>query len=159
MNRNRSLILLLCAIVLATPLLTIAANSPLYVKVRNAKLRNEPKQWAPSISSLSYGDAVSMLSSEGAWLKVKVGNSSGYLHNSAVSERKVVIQAAKSVATTGNDKDVILAGKGFNKEVEKNYASKNSALNYAEVDKMERLNVSDTEVAAFVKAGKLGGGK
>lgn len=159
MNRKLSLILLLASILLATPLLTVAANSPLYVKVRSAKLRNEPKQWAPSVSSLNYGDAVAMLSTEGAWLKVKAGSRSGYLHNSAVSERKVVLQAAKSVASTGNDKDVILAGKGFNKEVEKNYAAKNSALNYAEVDKMERLSVGDNEIAAFVKAGKLGGGK
>ena len=51
--------------------------------------------------------------------------------------------------------DVVLAGKGFNPAVEKEYAAGRSDLNFGAVDKMERRTVSDGELATFVKAGKL----
>lgn len=133
----------------------LAANEPLYVKVREAKVRTEPKQWAPSVASLKYGDRVSVVSEDGAWLKLN----NGYLHSTAVSERKVILEASKSVNKGGDDKDVILAGKGFNKEVENSYAAKNRNLNYGEVDRMERVKVGDRELASFVSEGKLQGGK
>ncbi len=149
-----------CAVVALIPLSVLAANSPLYVKVRQAKIRSQPKQWAPSVSSLNYGDRVDTLSEEdGAWFKVKKGGSSGYLHGSAVSERAVVFKSTKSVGKGGDDKDVILAGKGFNKEVENSYAQKKPDLNYREVDKMERISVGDTELASFIKEGQLEGGQ
>jgi hypothetical protein len=137
------------------PASVFAANTPLYVKVREAKVRTEPKQWAPSVASLKYGDRVSVVSEDGAWLKL----SNGYLHSTAVSERRVVLEASKSVNKGGDDKDVILAGKGFNKEVENSYAAKNRSLNYSEVDRMEKLKVSDRELASFVGEGKLQGDK
>ncbi len=149
-----------CAILIMIPFSVLAGNSPLYVKVRQAKIRSQPKQWAPSVSNLKYGDRLDVLSEEdGAWLKVRKGGTNGYLHSTAVSERVVVFQTKGSVASKGNDKDVILAGKGFNKEVEKSYASKKPKLNYREVDRMERMSVSDSDIASFVKAGKLGGGQ
>jgi hypothetical protein len=146
---------LLLGVLIFIPASSFAASESLYVKVREAKVRAEPKQWAPSVASLKYGDRVSVVSEDGAWLKL----SSGYLHSTAVSERKVILEASKSVNKGGDDKDVILAGKGFNKEVENSYAAKNRNLNYGEVDKMERVKVGDRELASFVGEGRLQGGK
>ena len=96
---------------------------------------------------------------DGAWLKVQKGGKSGYLHSTAVSERKVVFKSTNSVGKGGSDKDVILAGKGFNKEVEESYSQKKPNLNYSDVDKMERLSIGDSELASFIKDGQLEGGK
>jgi len=137
--------------------IALAAPTPLYVKVRTTKLRAKPQQWAPAVSNLSYGDRLTLLSKEGAWKKVQFGNRKGYIHDSALSERRIVLKASKSVSG-GDDRDVILAGKGFNKEVEKGYAAK-SGLNYAAVNAMEKITVSDSELATFAKTGQLQGGK
>jgi len=138
------------AVVSATP-------DSLYVKVRTTKLRAQPQQWAPAVADLRYGDSATPLGKSGAWHNVQFGSRSGYLHDSALTSRKVVLQASDSVAGS-TDRDVVLAGKGFNSEVEKNYAAQNSSMNYSEVDKMERLTISDSEMTAFVRAGKLEGG-
>ena len=146
------------ALILCVPVIALAANDPLYVKVRQAKIRSEPKQWAPGVANLNYGDKVNEIGEEdGAWFKVEKGGKTGYLHSTAVSERAVVFKSTTSVAKTGNDKDVILAGKGFNKEVESKYSQTKSNLNYGEVDRMEKLSVGDSELASFIKDGQLGG--
>jgi hypothetical protein len=49
----------------------------------------------------------------------------------------------------------VLAGKGFNKEIENKYATINSNLNYAAVDRMERIKISTAELNQFVVKGKL----
>ena len=49
-----------------------------------------------------------------------------------------------------------MAGKGFNKEVEEQYAVENVDLNFQAVDKMEQQVVSENELRRFVEQGRLG---
>jgi hypothetical protein len=128
------------------------------VKVKTVKVRGEPKAWAAAIASLKYGDGVQAMSATDGWLKVKTGSGKvGYLHESAVTTKKIVL-SGKGIAGDGSaDRaDVVLAGKGFNQAVEKDFAAKDSSLNFKAVDEMERIRVSDGELGAFLKAGKLG---
>jgi len=154
--RRLACLALLMALLVVPPVVTMASAESLYVKVRATSLRAEPKQWASAVANLRYGDSLKVISTSGAWHSVQSGNKTGYVHNSALSERKIVLKASDAVAA-GDDRDVVLAGKGFNKEVERGYAASNRSLNYSQVDIMERRTVSDSEIASFIRAGKLEG--
>ena len=51
-----------------------------------------------------------------------------------------------------------LAGKGFSEAAENAFKSSNKNLDYAEVDKVEKITVSQSDESAFVKEGGLEGG-
>lgn len=128
------------------------------VKVRAAKVRVEPKAWATAVTTLQYGDSIQAVSSADGWLKVRTaGGKQGYLHESAVTTKRILL-SKKGVSGDGtaDRADVVLAGKGFNRAVERDLAAQDSSLNFKGVDEMERLQVRDTELAAFMKAGQLG---
>lgn len=131
-----------------------------YVKVRASKLRAAPNLWSTGVANVRYGDQLTAESTNGAWILARKASSKGYLPLSAITDRKVVLGSNKNfLSSEANSTDVILAGKGFSKEVEKTFASSNGALRFDQVDKMEALRVSEGELAAFVQSGKLTGGK
>jgi hypothetical protein len=138
---------------------SVATDDALYVKVRSTKLRAQPQQWAKPLADLRYGDVLKPGKLDDGWHSVTAKNAKGFVHDSALTERRVVLQANASTVGAGSERDVILAGKGFNKQVEQGYAAQNQSLNYAEVDKMEKLVVSDGELSSFVSGGQLGGGR
>ncbi len=131
---------------------------PVSVKVKTVKVRGEPKAWATAIASLKYGDSIQAMSSSDGWLKVRTsGGKQGYLHESAVTTKKIVLSNRAISGDMATDRaDVVLAGKGFNQAIERDLAAQDSSLNFKGVDEMERLRVSDAELAAFIKAGHLG---
>lgn len=131
---------------------------PVSVKVKAAKVRAEPRAWATAVTALKYGDSIQALSESDGWLKVRTaGGKQGYLHESAVTTKKIVLSMRGiSGDGTADRTDVVLAGKGFNQAVERDLAAQDGSLNFKAVDEMERLRVSDTDLAAFIKAGQLG---
>jgi hypothetical protein len=145
---------LCCVTVLFTTELSAESR---YVQVRKTALRSQPSMISPSVSTLKYGDTVELLeSAQDSWLRVKASGRSGYLHVSATTSRKVVLQqrdirSADSVSSS----DVVLAGKGFSREVERAFAAKNG-VSLAAVDSIERNSVSSVEIAQFIASGKLG---
>lgn len=150
--------LILYALVLFAWCHAASADDQVSVQVKTSKVRSQPNLWSGSVATVSYGDALQKLSEDAGWLKVKARGASGYLPASSVTERKVVLNASGSVAGGHDASDVVLAGKGFNKGVEAQYAQ-TSHLNYATVDAIEKVKVSDAEVREFVQSGQLKGGK
>lgn len=135
-----------------------ASPKSFYVTVREAKLRPRAEFFVPSNINVYYGDKLDVLSDEGAWLKVRnQRKQEGYIHKSALSERRVVLKASAVMqGGQANQNDIVLAGKGFSAEVEKQYAAEHNNLNFAAVDSMERAQVSDQTLANFISAGQLG---
>jgi len=130
---------------------------PVSVKVKAAKVRAEPKVWAASVVALTYGDSVEAVSVADGWIKVSARGKSGFLHESAVTTKKIVLSAKGNVGAGSTDRaDVVLAGKGFNQAVERQFAAQDASLNFRAVDAMEKIKVSDAELAAFLKSGNLG---
>lgn len=129
-----------------------------FVQVKTAKLRKEARQWAPSTADLSYGDALAVVSVQPGWLEVRTaGGTEGFIHESAVNRRKVILASSRSTLADAavDDTVVVLAGKGFNDEVERLYA-KAGAANYAAVDSVQRRKKPDDRmIAAFIHDGKL----
>jgi hypothetical protein len=151
-------------IALLIPSIVFAANPPessLYINVRESKLRQDPQFWAPTVANLPYGTKLAALgagSKDKQWLKVRLDSNEGYVHVSAVTKRRVVLGSASVGAGDKVDPNtVVMAGKGFNSQVEKSYAS-SKGLDFKSVDEVEQYKVDSSEGAAFVKSGKLSEG-
>ena len=132
----------------------------LSVKVRAVKLRIAPQFWAAGSADLKYGDEVAVEKEAGEWYRVKTGaGKEGFLHSSALSERRVVLSSTKAPSKEADPSQVVMAGKGFSREVEQQYAGHGRESSYAQVNAMERLKISDAELLNFMRQGKLGPGE
>ena len=99
-----------------------------------------------------------MREEKGAWTKVGLPGKSikGWMHASALTKKKIVLNPGDDdVEEAASNNEIALAGKGFNNEVEKEFRTKNKNLNYAEVDKMEKIVVSQGKIQRFLKTGAL----
>lgn len=130
-----------------------------HVRVRESKLRAQPKFWAASVSELRYGDPLTLVGQESGWLKARTSRGKqGYVHPSVVTEKRIALSSDAAVDKRADTSDVVLAGKGFSKEVEREYAQSNPTLNFKAVNSMEQLKISDQELLSFMREGKLGMG-
>ena len=136
------------------------AQQTVYVQVRQAKLRSGPAAWSSSVATLSYGDSLTVIGGEDPWWQVKSNKGkTGYIPTSSVSDKKIVLSSVGYSGSARVDQsDVVLAGKGFSKEVEKSFAS-SSGLDYRKVNQVEKNKISESEINAFIKAGELKGGR
>ncbi|MDD2541697.1 MAG: hypothetical protein PHH28_11730, partial [Desulfuromonadaceae bacterium] len=92
---------------------------------------------------------------KGDWLLVSVKGFSGCIHKSAVEKRNFAT-AGRGAALGGTSTDeVSLAGKGFNPQVESGYRTSGKNLNYAAVDEVSHLSVSDKKLDSFIRQGGL----
>jgi hypothetical protein len=81
----------------------------------------------------------------------------GWMHVSALTEQEIVLKPTdKDIQTAASSDELALAGKGFNKQVEDQYR-KQARLDYAQVDKMEKIVVPPKYIREFIRVGRLGG--
>jgi len=59
------------------------------------------------------------------------------------------------VGTSVTGKEIALAGKGFNEEVEAQYRKSNKNLDYTWINQMETMKVSPEQVEDFIAGGNL----
>lgn len=127
------------------------------VQVKNGHVRSQPSFLGKVTAELSYGDRVETLAEQGSWIKVQPSSKkSGWMHLSALTPKKIVFKASDAeVEKSTSGEEVALAGKGFNEEVEKKYRSENKKLRYDEIDKMEKITVSQKKIQMFMVQGNL----
>ncbi len=161
--RTRWFRVALAAVALCGAGAAVAADV-LQVKVREAKVRSAPKHYKPAVDTVKYAEPVEVLATDAGaqgWLKVRTPRAhEGYLHESAVTDEDLPEPKAGSEfgAAGGVSQDeVALAGKGFNPQVEKKYRDKNPDLEgaFAEVDRMEKRKIEESDLDAFFQQGKL----
>jgi hypothetical protein len=134
---------------MALPALAFA--STVTVLVQETTLRKRPQFFAPAAGTAKLGQSFEASGPSAGWYKTD----EGYLHQSAVTAKKVRLGSADSVGGSASAEEVTLAGKGFNAQVEKSYKGKNGAANFAAVDAMERRTVSESALQEFLRAGGL----
>jgi hypothetical protein len=146
--------LLLCAF--SQPLFS-ATKEFLSVQVRQGQLRSTPSFLGKVTATLAYGDKVELIEDKGAWKMVTIRKIKGWMHMSALTTKTIALQAGKANVKTGaTSGELALAGKGFNAKVESEFKSKNKHLDYAAVDRMERIfTFKSDRVQAFLKQGKI----
>lgn len=126
------------------------------VQVRESQLRKSPSFLGKIVATVHYGDRLSVLEDKDSWIKVSVDGTQGWLHSSATTTKKIVLNPnASDLSRAAGSDEIALAGKGFNKQVEEKFRQQNKNVNFDLVDKMESGTVSQEEIEAFLKDGKL----
>lgn len=137
---------------------SLARADNVWVQVRESVIRSRPMFLAPAVTPVKYGDAVGVVSEDAGWVKVAFRGKEGFLPASTVTPSRIVLSGKSSGKVMADASDVVLAGKGFSKEVEEQYKKSGSGTRYDLVDRVERqCRVVPAEVKAFMAQGGLNG--
>jgi uncharacterized protein YgiM (DUF1202 family) len=150
----RKWILMCCAVLVATG---AWAAKEMSVQVRDGQLRNRASYLGTVTGKVAYGDRVTVNQSQAGWCEVaKADGAKGWIHESALTPKRVVMNSGAGDARVGaSGEEVALAGKGFSKEVEAAYKQENKDIDYTWVDWMGQQKVSDEQLVQFLKQGDL----
>ncbi|HPC19463.1 MAG TPA: SH3 domain-containing protein [Kiritimatiellia bacterium] len=143
-----------CAVLVATG---AWAAREMSVQVREGQLRNRASFLGTVTGTVAYGDRVTVNQTQAGWCEVaSAAGVSGWIHESALTPKRVVMSAAAGDVRSGaSGEEIALAGKGFNKEVEAEYKSQNKNLDYTWIDWMGRQIVPEAQIVQFLKQGGL----
>ena len=126
------------------------------VQVKTTPLRDSPSFLGKAVSSLSYGDQVEVLNTQGPWIKVSAAGMNGWVHTSALSSKRIVLKSGQETAQTKASSDELaLAGKGFNSDVESEFKKQHGNIDFSWIDKMEKMRISSGEMQSFLKEGSV----
>jgi len=143
-----------CALLVATS--TWAAKQ-MSVQVREGQLRSRASFLGAVQAQVAYGDRVTVGQKKAGWCQVTTAaGKTGWIHESALTRKRVVLGSGTSDARTGaSGEEVALAGKGFSAEVEAAYKKENKKIDYTWVDWMGTLKVSESQMLKFLEKGGL----
>ena len=148
----RKLIIVLTVLLVLTPVFALDVGDEPAVSVRDGDLRSAPGFLARITSQVDYGESVRILEIRGDWLRVRAAGSGaeGWLHSSVVAEKEDLrLERADGASTGGTtSREIALAGRGFNEQVEAQYKSE-KGLDFTLVDEMEEYGRPVEELAAF----------
>jgi len=129
------------------------------VTAREAKIRSKKVLLGAAIpgGDVKEGDRLTVNLREDPWVNVTFGTVTGWIHGSAVSERKDVVLTGKAESVRFTGQDVSAGKKGFNEDVERAYKTENPDLAsaFAEVDRVQAIKVPEEELLKFAGAGRL----
>lgn len=133
------------------------AAKEMSVQVRDGQLRNRASFLGTVTGTVAYGDRVTVNQSQAGWCEVAtVSGATGWIHESALTPKRVELSSGAGDARTGaSGEEVALAGKGFSKEVEAEYKKQNKDIDYTWVDWMGKQTVANDRLVQFLKEGGL----
>jgi len=151
----KRLLFILCLVLFITGLAAaqVRAGGTMYVSVKEIDLKSGTGHFASTKGTIKYGDTVTVIKVDGRFVEVRsAANSSltGWTAAANLSARQVVA----GTSSTATAREVALAGKGFNAEVESSY-KEHQNLNYADVDKVEAITVDEAALRRFLEEGRL----
>ena len=129
-----------------------------YINVSSANLKSSTGFFSSTTGTVKYAEEVRILALSGNWAQVRttVGNRTGWIAKSSLTSKRISAQGASANASA---KEIALAGKGFSPEVESEYKKNSGNINYAAVDQMERITISDRDLLSFIEEGHLAKGE
>ncbi len=154
MTGHKEWLLVIPALLLAA---SVAAAETMSVQVKTSQVRNQPSFLAKVVAEVAYGDRVVVLGRQGIWTRVRSPKGRvGWLHSSALTEKKIVMAAGKNnVETAASSDELALAGKGFNSDVEAEFKSRNKDIDFTWVDRMEKIIIDPRQMQGFLKQGEV----
>ncbi|MCL2762409.1 MAG: hypothetical protein FWD36_04265 [Treponema sp.] len=143
----------LCLLVAGLAAAQVARGGTLYVGIKSLALKSSTGFFAKTTGTLDYGDRVTVLQVSGKWVEIQSAATpslKGWTASTNMSAKQIVSGSTGSATT----KEIALAGKGFNQEIEDSYKAKGE-LNYADVDKVEAQFVNEDDLRRFLEEGRL----
>jgi len=152
----KKILIVFCLVLFVTGLAAaqVARGGTLYVSVKNLQLKASTGWFARTNGTLDYGAQVTVIEVNGRFVNVRSAansNLTGWTASANFSTRQVV----SGTSSTATAREVALAGKGFNSEVENSYRTQQGNLNYADVDRTEAIIVNEDELRRFLETGGL----
>ncbi|WP_461257896.1 hypothetical protein [Treponema sp. R80B11-R83G3] len=132
----------------------VGPNGTLYVAVKTLDLKSLAGK---KVATLSYGDKVTVTQVNEKSVEVKSATDPsliGWAPSANFSAKKIVVGSA----STTSAKEVALAGKGFNQDIENSYSTQGE-VDFADVDKIEAITADETVLMRFIQEGHLSAGK
>jgi len=148
--RTIIIVILLCSLSCLT-----AAAETLRVTTRENAVRSDCRFFAPVKLKVALGDQLTVRGRKGDWYLVSARGVNGCIHKSAVESRSFAAAGRGARSGSASADEVSLAGKGFNPQVEAGYRKSGAGLNYAAVDEITRITVSEKSLESFVLQGGL----
>ncbi len=151
--------LLIGLFVFAASVFEAAAQDRMSVQIREGQLREQPSFLGRVVATAEYGERVSVQETRGPWRRVRVRGEEGWIHESALTSRRVVLEPGEEdVGPAAARDELALAGKGFSEEVEQEFRVRHRDADFSWVDRMEReWDLSMDEIARFLREGGLEG--
>jgi len=152
----KKMLIVLCLAVFITGIAAaqVRAGGTLFVATKNLDLKSGTGFFASNRGRLNYGDRVTVIQVNGRFVEVRSASNAsltGWTPSANLSARQVVA----GTTSTATAREVALAGKGFNQEVEQSFRNQNRNLNYADVDRMEAITINEVELRRFLEQGRL----
>lgn len=143
------------AILLSSLFCMTAAAETIKVTTRENAVRGDCRFFAPVRLKVTLGDQLTVKGRKGDWYLVSAKGVNGCIHKSAVESRSFAASGRRASTGGASADEVSLAGKGFNPQVEAGYRKSGKDLNYAAVDQISRISVSEKSLESFVLQGGL----
>lgn len=125
------------------------------VQIVNAKLKKSPQWFSATVAEPALDEPLQVFKKTGDWYQVKTGETTGWIHKSAVTAKKAKKSRASTVGSTKTSaEDITLAGKGFN-ELEAGYRKNGETVNLEAIDAMEARTVDEAGLLSFLRKGAL----
>lgn len=135
-----------------------AESNMMSVQVKTSEVRAMPSFLGKIVARLSYGDRVEMLESKGSWIRVRLitADNDGWMHRAALTPKTIILRSGAGDAHLAASSDEIaLAGKGFNRQVEGEFRTRNPDIDFTWIDRMEKMVVTEEEMKMFLEEGEL----
>ncbi|MBD3369608.1 hypothetical protein GF402_04510 [Candidatus Fermentibacteria bacterium] len=126
------------------------------VKVRGQHMFPRPVFYAQPVCGLDFGEVVDVLESEDDWFHCSTsGGLAGWIHGTSLTGAVIGEGEVGEGSGEVSSDEVMLAGRGFNSDVEDAYSSDHPDLDFELVDDMESLEVTPDELRDFLAQGGL----
>jgi hypothetical protein len=124
------------------------------VMVKKTQVRSSPSFLSKVLYELSYTEQITELLVDNNWSKIKSLKSSdlGWVNSSALSKNSFTLKSSRNIVDLNlSDREVSLAGKGFNSLLEYEFIDKNS-IDFTWIDIMESYEIETEDAIAFLLA-------
>jgi len=152
-------------LVTAVTMTDTALGETLYVSAKSAQLRSGKTSLDPVVTSLKLGETLEVVKRDGRWVQVKTDKGvTGWIYDNRVSSSKPaggdneLAALGRSFRQTDASEVTASAGaRGLDKASE-GYANRSGITQQQRmaVDWMTAYKISDEEIQAFLKSGRLG---
>ncbi|MCK9418033.1 MAG: SH3 domain-containing protein [Nitrospirae bacterium] len=143
---------------------TLYAQTDYYVQSVKAKVMSGPSFKSGVISEVSKGHKLSSSGKEGSWVKVRISDKDGYVSSLLVSthppfEKTGIIKGEdaeikQGVRRRASSYTSAAAARGLAQD-ERRRLSKEEAIDYYSLDKVESFTLSPDEITRFMEGKKL----
>jgi uncharacterized protein YgiM (DUF1202 family) len=155
MSRHRVLpvLVLLCSVAVGV---WAAGAKIMSVQVKQSELRASPSGLSSVVATLKEGDQLTVVEEKGAWTKVTFGDKTGWIPAASLVKGVLKVKAGGSDAKlAASGSEMATATKGFTSQVEADFKSKHSDIDFSWVEKMGQMKVTASDMQEFLKDGKV----